>query len=463
MTKIPLAFAVAAALCLCSCRSRIETVPPLTAPLDQTELSALPDSVLLFLPVQGVLYTLCENGSLIEIPSGRKRLDLAQTVRTAIPVDGDRLLIQTDSQTVEIGFSGEEVSLRRLPLPGNALLTAACPGGLLYNLQDRLFWLSKDDQKPLDTGISAKEFLALREHPGRGIDLLSSRAVLNRAPGKKDFESKEWTTPLAGPASFSDRYLWVMTKDRRLRKYHSDDFTLVWEKKMDHQLQYPVVESGDLSLAVTRSSSMTAIRTNGTQVWYVSFGALPLTPPLILGERILVPVRFREQVLLKVYDRRGGLLAEHPLKGLPQPPFLLEKEGLVFCGKNENRELKLFRVSTLHQVSGSIRPKSRLPKGELVPIELTVVNLIKPEHRLSIIDRGGTVVWSARISSTDSQAPVWKPELAGDYVLRIETDSRGLRTLVRETPFSVYDREQLIRSALDRFLRNCFLDPERQE
>jgi len=435
----------------------------MTAPLEKSELVSLPDSAILILPVQEHLFTLCENGSLIETPSGNKRLDLNQTIRMAVPIGPGRFLIQSESQTAEVDVSNSGVSLRPLQLPEAIRLVAACPSGLIYSLQDRLWWLSFEDGKRVETGIDAQDFLALREHKDKRIRLLCRTVILTRLPGQTAFEAKNLTVPLEGPAVMTDSHLWATDADHRLRKYRLDDFSLVWEKQMDHQILYPVVEFENLALAVTRSSTMAAIKANGTQVWYVSFGGLPLCPPLILEKRIIVPVRIRDSVHLKIYDHRGGLLAEHPLGVQPQPPFLLDAESLVFSDRDEDRKLKLFRASTLFDVRSSIPPKAEFPKGALLPIELTSINLIKPEHRLSIVDKTGNTVWSAQVDSSGSQIPVWKPEIAGSYILRIESLSHNRPVLTRETSFTVYDQEQLMNAALDQFLKKFFPNPDRQE
>lgn len=442
-----------ATLGLNSCRQRIETIPPLSAPLLQEELARLPGNALLIIPKPDRILVLCDNGALIETPSGRKLLDLNQTISKAFLVQPDHLVIQSDKRIAEVFIKPGEVVMNPLPLPGNARLLTASASGLVYAHKDRLIWASLNGLKTTDLKENPEHFLTVLENGDQRIQLFCNDTVYSKRYADKEFRKTSLDRRLDFPPTLIGRHIWAMDSQRRLLKYRNDDLTLLWSRDLDHKLLFAPVSGQRESFLITHSATLLAVNERGTQAWYAYLGGLPLSAPLLIDQRIAVPVRVRETVQLRIYDRHGRLLADHPLGEDAQAPFLLQDDRLLYLGRAQDKTPTLQQASTLFAVSSNLAAMSQVPKDTLLPIEVSSINLIRPSHKLTINDSGKKTVWTAQIGPLERKTPVWKPEQAGNYTLLIETDSQNHSTLQLETPFTVFDRTALFRPSLDKYLQ----------
>ncbi len=451
--KLHLAIIILLSLCFCSCRHRIESIPPLSPPLALSELCILPNPAILFFSLGKSIYILSENGTLLEIPSGKKRLALNQPIINAVRVTPDRFLIQTETQLAEVTVSADEASLKPLKLQDNARLLAASESSLAFTLQDRLYWAPLNTLAAEETDIDPQDLLVLTEIGTGNIRLICRDAIYTRQPGQNGFTKTALGLRLTPPVSLIDDQLWAMDQDRRLLRYRLNDQSLVWARHMDHVLLFPMTKNLNRFLAITRSSAMLAVNDNGTQAWYAALGGLALAPPLIVGRRIAIPVRIRDAVQLRIYDSNGVHIIDHPLGENPEPPFMSSGDTLFYVTRERDKSQKLHQASTLFNVSSSLLAKARIPQHSLFPIEVKSTNLIEPNHRLTISNTSGEILWSAQIAPFDQHSPVWKAEHTGDYTLQVETSSRDQDILRSEIPFTVFDRKEMFRKALSTYLR----------
>lgn len=461
--KRPLITFVFILIAMTSCRPRPERILPFTPPLQQQVITPLPDPVLLLFSLSDQSYTLTRKGTLIESPSGKTRLDLGQTVRRAIRHRNDGLLLQMEKQLLEITIKADETELRPLNLPQTALLMDACSSGLVILENNRLKWMALSDPEPQDTDIDPGDFLSLQQDSRETPWLICRHGLYFKKKDQPHFQKQEMTSSLEPPIAIIGRTLWAMTKGRHLLKYNLDRLSPSWIKELDHEMLFEPVVFGKQILLVTRSALLMALSEQGSQLWFASLGGIPLSPPLTMDEQILLPVRIRDKAILQTYDPRGRLRRESTLGETPDPPFLLLGDAFIYSSRGAEKKLELRAASTQYASTPSIKGGAKLPQDALIPISVSSTNLIEPNHTLTIRNEAGESVWSAQIGPQNPTSPVWKAQGAGRYTLHLESTSKNRPPMASQTPFTVFDRRELFRSALNLFLRSTFPPAEKEK
>lgn len=444
--KLPLTIALVPLLWLTACQPRIQEIAPFSPPLSQTVLTPLSAPAVQILTVEDRIFVLTEAGTLLEHPDGKTRLSLGHPVRTSFILSPERLVVQTDVSTVLLFITADEAGLQPLPLAPDIRLLGAVGSGLVYSQAQGTHWLNLTDLQSTPLPFTAEDYLGIQEMADHTIYLIGRREILISRENQPLFQEKiGLTVPVSLHPAIINHRLWAMDSEHNLLCQQLVPARLLWKKRLDHDLIQPVKEHGRLIMTLTRSATMLALHANGSQAWYVSLGGPPLCQPVSIGRRIAIVARIREAAHLLIYDQDGRLMNDEILDSLPGAPVVFHQEALIYTARSSDLLDQLVSASTRFDVTAPLKSEEQIHLGRRIPFELTSVNLIKPEHRLSIVDENQKIVWESRIGAGSQLPPVWTADHIGSFRLLIETTSRSHPPIKQEIPFTVFDLQEKIR------------------
>ena len=250
-----------------------------------------------------------------------------------------------------------------------------------------------------------------------------------------------------------NNHIYYGSSKRYLIKLSIKDNRIKWKIKLAMVLKEKPVTFKNFLVVTPEDNNILFFKKNGTLHWWEKLGATRKSPALIMNDNVAVfllndKIRFfnTEKKTDRVFD----------LKSMIDSNAVHINKYIYFLSHKKGKEIRFIsRIGNQYTVRIKTEPAFVKPLGQSIKFNLTPVNLIKPELRITISNQSKEVIFEKIITHDQMMSFVWIPEQPGTYRLTLDIKARNKKNMSIQKKIKITDGAEIIRVFTSKILREC--------
>ncbi len=281
-----------------------------------------------------------------------------------------------------------------------------------FQTDNTVFSKAIDTQKLIDCNINDYEVVCLFEKSILIYNIKSNSSSI-----------KELNENAVSPLLRNGEYIYFGDNSRALVKYSLKKGNVLWKYRFQKLLKIKPVRYKNFIIASPEDNNTYLItRRGGLKDWYRSQSGR-LFDPILMKEHLAVILRTENGTSINYYglNKRSVSKFKDKTLTLKFPPVYF-KGNLYSAGTEGNDPLlKLVKIGNKFGSTIKLDPENGHEVGRAIKIQITSVNMYKPEILTEIYNGKDEKILSRQIPFNINPSFVWVPETGGNFTLKITT------------------------------------------
>lgn len=284
------------------------------------------------------------------------------------------------------------------------------------------------------------------------VYILSTKRLYIYSRKNRTFNDYKLNINASSPFLLTENDIYFGSTNRQLVRFSLASKKIKWKFKLTQILTEKPILMGNSIVVTPEDHTICSFTPRGTLTWWTHLGDRRIVSPLVMKENIalfLAP-RSRPKVVY-VNIRKKSKITATCNTSLSGKPAVLGEFIYFFTGpavsadpSSPSGSIQLNRMGNIYRTEVESKPEKMKSIGKTIRFELKPVNLIRPDHHISILDSQKQTVLDKKITWTEKSRFVWIPQKAGTYDLIVKSDARNISGLRFEEKIEIIDSQKLL-------------------
>lgn len=278
------------------------------------------------------------------------------------------------------------------------------------------------------------------------IIILTDRSLITVDPVAPNISSIPLKVRASSGFLLQGDMIYFGSESRELIKFSLPKRNIHWRFPLPKVLKLKPAMAGSFIQVSPEDNNIYFLKSNGSVHWWSQMDATRRYTPVSMKDNVAVLLLSGENDKKLAFfnfknQKVNSIIFSHRTRS--QPVFL--QNGIyLLTADDDTSDTKMTRFSNINRVDIKAEPEQLKPVNRTIRFKFQAVNLIEPELEIFISDSKGHELLRKSIAAGESKSMAWIPELAGDYTMKVITNSKNRSNLVSEMSFRVIDPKMIL-------------------